>query len=29
MVETVFPARRPFEKAEIMQRSIVWAGDED
>jgi Domain of unknown function DUF29 len=25
----VFPAQRPFEYAEIMQRSIVWPGDED
>jgi Domain of unknown function DUF29 len=25
----IFPARRPFEEAEIMQRSIVWPGDED
>jgi len=25
----MFPARRPFEHAEIMQRSIVWPGDED
>ncbi len=25
----VFPAQRPFEHAEIMQRSIVWPGDED
>jgi Domain of unknown function DUF29 len=25
----VFPAQRPFEHAEIMQRSIVWSGDED
>ena len=24
-----FPARRPFEHADIMQRSIVWPGDED
>ena len=26
---SVFPARRPFEYAEIMERSIVWPGDED
>jgi hypothetical protein len=26
---SIFPARRPFERAEIMQRSIVWPGDED
>jgi Domain of unknown function DUF29 len=26
---SVFPVRRPFEYAEIMQRSIVWPGDED
>jgi hypothetical protein len=25
----VFPVRRPFEYAEIMERSIVWPGDED
>jgi hypothetical protein len=25
----VFPLRRPFEYAEIMERSIVWPGDED
>jgi Domain of unknown function DUF29 len=25
----ILPARRPFEDAEIMQRSIVWPGDED
>ena len=25
----VFPKRRPFEYAEIMERSIVWPGDED
>jgi len=25
----VFPVQRPFEYAEIMQRSIVWPGDED
>jgi Domain of unknown function DUF29 len=25
----IFPARRPFEHVEIMQRSIVWPGDED
>ena len=24
-----FPLRRPFEYAEIMERSIVWPGDED
>jgi Domain of unknown function DUF29 len=24
-----FPIRRPFEYAEIMERSIVWPGDED
>jgi hypothetical protein len=24
-----FPMRRPFEYAEIMERSIVWPGDED
>jgi hypothetical protein len=26
---SLFPARRPFEYAEIMERSIVWPGDED
>jgi Domain of unknown function DUF29 len=26
---SVFPAQRPFEHVEIMQRSIVWPGDED
>jgi Domain of unknown function DUF29 len=26
---SVFPMRRPFEYAEIMERSIVWPGDED
>ena len=26
---SVFPARRPFEYAEIMERSIVWPGDEE
>jgi hypothetical protein len=26
---SVFPARRLFEYAEIMERSIVWPGDED
>jgi Domain of unknown function DUF29 len=26
---SVFPARRPFEYAVIMERSIVWPGDED
>jgi hypothetical protein len=26
---SVFPVRRPFEYAEIMERSIVWPGDED
>jgi hypothetical protein len=26
---SIFPARRPFEHAEIMQRPIVWPGDED
>jgi hypothetical protein len=26
---SVFPERRPFEYAEIMERSIVWPGDED
>ena len=26
---SVFPARRPFEYDEIMERSIVWPGDED
>jgi hypothetical protein len=26
---SVFPARRPFDYAEIMERSIVWPGDED
>ena len=26
---SVFPIRRPFEYAEIMERSIVWPGDED
>jgi hypothetical protein len=26
---SVFPVRRPFEHAEIMERSIVWPGDED
>jgi hypothetical protein len=25
----IFPARRPFEHVEIMQRSIVRPGDED
>ena len=25
----ILPARRPFEHAEVMQRSIVWPGDED
>jgi hypothetical protein len=25
----LFPARPPFEYAEIMERSIVWPGDED
>ena len=24
----VFPVRRPFEYAEVMERSIVWPGDE-
>ena len=24
-----FPASRPFEYVEIMERSIVWPGDED
>ena len=26
---SIFPVRRPFEHTEIMQRSIVWPGDED
>jgi Domain of unknown function DUF29 len=26
---SAFPARRPFEYAEIMERSIVWPGDEE
>ena len=26
---SVFPVRRPFEYSEIMERSIVWPGDED
>ena len=26
---SVFPVRRPFGYAEIMERSIVWPGDED
>jgi hypothetical protein len=26
---SVFPVKRPFEYAEIMERSIVWPGDED
>jgi Domain of unknown function DUF29 len=26
---SVFPTRRPFEYAEIMERSIVWPGDEE
>jgi hypothetical protein len=26
---SIFPVRRPFEHAEIMQRSIIWPGDED
>jgi uncharacterized protein DUF29 len=26
---SVFPVRRPFEYAEIMERSIVWPGDEE
>jgi hypothetical protein len=26
---SVFPVRRPFEYAEILERSIVWPGDED
>jgi Domain of unknown function DUF29 len=26
---SVFPVQRPFEYAEIMERSIVWPGDED
>jgi Domain of unknown function DUF29 len=26
---SVFPVRRPFDYAEIMERSIVWPGDED
>src|SRR5262249_34544118 len=26
---SLFPARRPFEYAEIMERSIVWPGDEE
>ena len=26
---SVFPVRRPFEYAEVMERSIVWPGDED
>jgi Domain of unknown function DUF29 len=25
----VFPVKRPFEYAEIMERSIVWPGDEE
>ena len=25
---STFPVRRPFEHAEIIQRSIVWSGDE-
>jgi hypothetical protein len=26
---SVFPVQRPFEYAEIMERSIVWPGDEE
>ena len=26
---SVFPVRRPFDYAEIMERSIVWPGDEE
>ena len=26
---SLFPVRRPFEYAEIMERSIAWPGDED
>jgi Domain of unknown function DUF29 len=26
---SLFPVRRPFEYAEIMERSIVWPGDEE
>jgi hypothetical protein len=26
---SVFPLRRPFDYAEIMERSILWPGDED
>jgi hypothetical protein len=26
---SVFPVRRPFEYAEIMERSIIWPGDEE
>jgi uncharacterized protein DUF29 len=26
---SIFPKRRPFEYAEIMERSIVWPGDEE
>lgn len=26
---SAFPVRRPFEYSEIMERSIVWPGDED
>ena len=26
---SLFPVRRPFEYAEVMERSIVWAGDEE
>jgi hypothetical protein len=26
---SVFPVRRPFEYAEVMERSIVWPGDEE
>jgi hypothetical protein len=26
---SLFPVRRPFEYAEIMERSIIWPGDED
>jgi hypothetical protein len=26
---SVFPVRRPFEYTDIMERSIVWPGDED
>ncbi|HTZ67485.1 MAG TPA: DUF29 domain-containing protein [Roseiarcus sp.] len=26
---SLFPVRRPFEHAEVMERSIVWAGDEE